>query len=633
MARKLQVFGSFSSDEIYDNRDRLEKIDGIIKPQFESGGFNVSGGVITKGDNSKRIRTVEPIFVTKGTRIGLSDYTNKTLAYHYSTDGATWSSAVSVTSGFKTITKDEYLHISINHSAAVTDLSSAQLLTLVHGENIVDKTSMHEDSLSFICNDSGFAYKTLNATAVLQDTGENNLRSKQTSVMVGEKYRIVGTATNNFKPYATTDKDFNIIRRCETNVFDGIVTIEAGEEYLLCNFALDERNSFYLIGMFDVLSDVKAVTRENTINVSKLIPKNLRPVATVTRTHDGVTYTPQSDGSILANGTSASSSYYSLNNALDGFPNGMYPGGTYYVDFYSAEQKIKLQVSWMDADEQYIYLINNWFGGFFTIPTNAVGIRFRYYIDSIPVENVLLDFNVYDVSSVEYAKICNDRTQYKPYLTIIYDDGHKEFYDYILPIIKEKNVPISTAFVPQFVGKTNMMTLEQLEDCFLNGAEVLDHTYEHLQPSIRETMGVEELQREYLMGRHWLQHKGFNPPCALVFNGYSARLTNCRKAAMRVYKAGFNAGSYGINFHGSFDPYEIVRCGADNQTLDTLTGWIDNLIEAGTGWMVWMRHNSNASEEDPATAAAILSDAIDYAIANGIEIVTVERGLYEYLGI
>lgn len=616
-----------------DTVDRMEKFDGILRSKFESGGFNVSGGVITKGDNPKRIRTVEPIWVTKGTQIGLSDYTNKTLAYYYSSDGTTWSNAVSITSGFNVIAKDEYLHISINHSAAVTDLTSAELLVLVNGENIVDKTATHEDSLSFICNDAGFAYKTLNATAVLENTGVDNLHSKQTFVKPGEKYRIVGSATKNFRPYATTDKDLNIIRRCETNVFDGIVTIEDGEEYLLCNFQPNEWNSFYLIGMLDSLSDVKATASANAVNTGKLMSKNLRPAATTVKTHEGVTYTPQPDGSILANGTATSSSYCSVNNALDGFPNGMHAGGTYYVDFYSAEQKIKLQVSWMDADEQYTYLINNWFGGCFTIPADAVGIRFRYYIDSIPVENVLLDFSVYDVTSVEYAKIRNDRTRYKPYLTIIYDDGHKEFYERILPIIKEKNIPIATAFVPQFLGKATMMTAEELEECFLNGAEVLDHTYEHLHPDIRKTMGVQELQREYLMGRHWLQHKGLNPPCALVFNGATAGFTNCREAAMRVYKAGFNAAVNQINFGGKFDPYFINRYDTDGKALDVLNGWIDNLVSAKTGWMVWMRHNSNASAEDPATAAAILSDAIDYAVANGIEIVTVERGLYEYLGI
>ena len=100
-----------------------------------------------------------------------------------------------------------------------------------------------------------------------------------------------------------------------------------------------------------------------------------------------------------------------------------------------------------------------------------------------------------------------------------------------------------------------------------------------------------------------------------------------------TYRAGFAAGGNAINYRGELDPYFIARYSTDGKTLDDLKGWVDDLAGSDTGWMVWMRHNSNASTDDPAEAAAILSDAIDYALAQNVRIVTVERGLNEYLDV
>lgn len=70
-----------------------------------------------------------------------------------------------------------------------------------------------------------------------------------------------------------------------------------------------------------------------------------------------------------------------------------------------------------------------------------------------------------------------------PMLTIIDDDGHTDYKDYLLPFCKEMNAPISTAVTPMRFGGTSgvgrYMTLSEIKECHAQGAEVLCHTLTH----------------------------------------------------------------------------------------------------------------------------------------------------------
>lgn len=625
-----------SADTIYGAKayakeqfERIISLDGMIIPTFESGGMSLTDGVLDYAPNSKKIRTKQGVLykVKAGSKVWLTDYTGLSLTIYYTYDETKFTSR-SVSEGEFVFDADCSVAISINSDATQTDLSNAEKIVVINADNVLQRVLTLEDQNGFII-DEGFGYTT--NTGVIVGKTQSELNSIKTKVQSGEKYSITALATNYYRPYATTDKNLNIIRLCETTSFSGELIIEDGEEYLITNFKPLYENKFYL-NVPGTLSIVKEV---HDRDFGTLVSKDIFPVATRTTTSNGVTYTPDENGALYATGSATSSSYYTIFN--NGFPEHFYAGETYYIDYYSFNPNIHIQIRWVDADGTYTYLHDKYFGGYFTIPKEAVGIQIRWYIGAsvVGLNNYSLNARIYSVESVNFAKLKKERTQYRPMLTIIYDDSHKEFYEYILPIIQEKNVPIATAVISKSVNENDetKMTWTQIEECFLRGTEVLDHTYAHIAPATRETMTVEELEREYLMGRHLLQLKGFNPPCALIFNGYTARLENCRKAASRVYKAGFNASSGGINFHSQFDPYNINRYGTDGQTLDTLKGWIDELVAAKTGWMVWTRHNSNAATENPVEAAEILSSAIDYALEYGIDIVTVERGLYEYLDI
>lgn len=70
-----------------------------------------------------------------------------------------------------------------------------------------------------------------------------------------------------------------------------------------------------------------------------------------------------------------------------------------------------------------------------------------------------------------------------PMLTIIDDDGHTDYKDYLLPFCKEMNAPIATAVTPMRFGGTSgvgrYMTLAEIKECHEDGAEVLCHTLTH----------------------------------------------------------------------------------------------------------------------------------------------------------
>ncbi len=361
-----------------------------------------------------------------------------------------------------------------------------------------------------------------------------------------------------------------------------------------------------------------------------LYSQNICPAPTTSRVSGGITFTPMGDGSYLLQGTATTSSYYNLYLSKDTFPENFFAGCKYVVDYYHLDRFVKLNIRYIDATGTYTTIFNSNHTGVFEIPNDAVGLQIRFYVGQNHTVNHLVFPRIYKEGSEAYTTIVGER---KPpaMLSIVYDDGHNDFYDYVLPIIKSKNVPIATAIIPGYVNDNpSIMTWDKISECQQAGAEVLVHTAQH-DEEYWDNLGLDGVMGEYTFSKNTLAEKGFNPPNALIFSGGSAGFEVCREACSKIYDYGFNADVNKINYYGLFDPYFINRFGTDNENLDTLKGWLDELSEADTGWMIWMRHNSNATKEDQTEAARILSDAIDYAIEKQIPIVTIEQGLNEYL--
>lgn len=210
-------------------------------------------------------------------------------------------------------------------------------------------------------------------------------------------------------------------------------------------------------------------------------------------------------------------------------------------------------------------------------------------------------------------------------LTIIDDDGHSGFYTDLLPIIRGENVPIATAIPIVSVGTANHMTWEQIGECYASGAEILSHTYSH-QTTYDNTWTAESIQRDYQMARNILTAHGLDGGKYIVFSGTTGEDDRAKKAAPYVCEMAINSAGNAINHRGNWSQYRIKRYRIQTDGIgydtDELKALIDTCLADG-GWMVWMMHTSDPETWD-ATAKAHLVEAIQYAKAEGLPIVTVD---------
>lgn len=274
----------------------------------------------------------------------------------------------------------------------------------------------------------------------------------------------------------------------------------------------------------------------------------------------------------------------------------------------------------------------------------------------------------------ELVKKHHPGTDPAPMLTIIDDDGYLDFRKYLLPIIigqeaqdgqpevKARHIPIASAVPVALIepeGQTRpgkSMSWSEIEDCALSGAEILSHTYNNIGRADveQQNMTLEQIAYDYRLAQSHLQHHGI-PAEGLVFVKDSSNVERCVEACKQVYHYGFKADSGTnevlVNYAGNTDPYGILRNGATFYTADALKFMIDQ-IAGKTGWLVWMLHTSdnkakihdvvrnaegqavgitelNEEAEWPAFAPQ-LAEAIDYALENGVQIVSTKCGFAAY---
>lgn len=225
-------------------------------------------------------------------------------------------------------------------------------------------------------------------------------------------------------------------------------------------------------------------------------------------------------------------------------------------------------------------------------------------------------------------------------LTIIDDDGNAKFIDDLLPLIASKGISISSAVIPNKVGTGSYMTWAQIETAYAGGAEILSHSYNDIGSSDIANMTEQEVWYDYIRARHAIESHGITTANCLVYVGGSGSSDKAISAAKKVYDCAItaNGGSTGgntWNFKGDLDKYTLRRFRLDssdttgdvNYDLDTMKALIDHTIQNG-GWMIWMMHTSMNTWTS--TAKTALTSAIDYAITQGLPIVSVDTGYRNY---
>lgn len=108
-------------------------------------------------------------------------------------------------------------------------------------------------------------------------------------------------------------------------------------------------------------------------------------------------------------------------------------------------------------------------------------------------------------------------------ITIIFDDGFESQYSEGYNLMKKYNIVGNIAVIPTRVGKENYMTLKQLSLLYLNGWDIVNHTYNH------ENLNSLSYRQQFVQiigAKLWLKIRGFNNDDVLVFpSGMNSEIT------------------------------------------------------------------------------------------------------------
>lgn len=539
-----------------------------------------------------------------------------------------------------------------------------------------------------------------------------------------------------------------------------VVRSDLGSESESCNIEIE-----YRAAVDNVLDDIG-------LGMSRYYGKNVIYDLPAKTTSNGVTVTPFGNGKYgieINNANDQLTDFPQINiyNNQNSLPLNILRGNTYKlctpknlpngmnfgIDIYDGVKRISLSsVNWDRVSSTLV------------IPDYAVGMRIYMSFTKPRLVPTLKDAEgkdivddngnkVYDPDftkdyeiEVKLISTCTGEAP-PPMLTIIDDDGYKGFYNYLLPIVIDKCVPIASA-VPvamirddeyllgangeyevylndkvspaTWTKKSNpFMNWTQVEECADAGAEILSHTYSNLSLSnegksyttisadgkeihqnnfrkCAQDLKTHEIAHDYRLAQTQLRRHGLNSE-GLVFVGDSSNYGPCIEACKQVYDYGFKASTNVTNQYGSVDRYGIYRWGAtprrfefnlvnatdedgnvvyddegnvvkkpvpvevplldDNgsevkdsdgntiyiykylddlnekgeivgYTSEELKTKIDTLKADGSGWMVWMIHTSNGFFDW--SSGKVLADVIQYAIDQGIPIVTTDCGVRYY---
>lgn len=372
--------------------------------------------------------------------------------------------------------------------------------------------------------------------------------------------------------------------------------------------------------------------------------KNIMPIAEAgTTEYNGLTYVSDGNGRYTISGTTTASSFLNIFSSQTSLPEGFAQKRTYRLRFDPDNISFSLRIRYYtDAWSANSYYTKD---ADFTIPSDAVGMQIGLYKvgSGQEVPQITVKPEIYDVETIEYTidqgrKYSSSR-QKPMMLTIIDDDGNVKYYNDVLPVAIAKNVSVSSAVPVESVGVGTKMTWAQIEEAYSAGCEILSHSYHHWngENSTDMTATEDQIADDYQKAKNILAIHGITNGIH-VFNGSTGGVPKFVEASKRVYKCAFRPS--GNSIIGTGDsiilPYNIPRYSVTDcfnaENYANMKEHIDALISAGEGWIVFMMHTSDAAWHSD-TSPAFLADIIEYAISNGVKIVTAECGVRVYLGL
>ncbi|WP_394139551.1 polysaccharide deacetylase family protein [Cytobacillus oceanisediminis] len=213
------------------------------------------------------------------------------------------------------------------------------------------------------------------------------------------------------------------------------------------------------------------------------------------------------------------------------------------------------------------------------------------------------------------------RRNRKPMITILDDDGRTDVLTKWLPILQEKTFKMDIAVITGWVGNTNYMTWEQLEDLKTNyNVDLVNHTHTH--PALGDLATEAEVRQQFKDSTDILKARGHSYD--VMVYPFGSQSATVRQVAREYCRAGiYIQGGVAYPPLNTFKlPRQILMPETGSMdTVESYTAYIDEAV-ANNGWIIFMSHSQYAPFDGTKIRAII-----DYANSAGIEWVHVKEGL------
>ncbi|MDD4036133.1 MAG: polysaccharide deacetylase family protein [Bacilli bacterium] len=180
-------------------------------------------------------------------------------------------------------------------------------------------------------------------------------------------------------------------------------------------------------------------------------------------------------------------------------------------------------------------------------------------------------YNVNNYKPIE-VNIYNSRSN----VIIMMDDGWESQYRIGYNYMEKYNIKGSIAVIPSHVGTTNYINKASLYFMYLNGWDLLNHTYSHYNLS---KINNKKQKKEIKKGMDWLKKNNFSNNNILIYpeGGYNQDVLNTMDELGIINGRGTDEGFNPKNVPGS-DTIKIKNV-LSNINSNEVCNWIDKAID------------------------------------------------------
>lgn len=208
------------------------------------------------------------------------------------------------------------------------------------------------------------------------------------------------------------------------------------------------------------------------------------------------------------------------------------------------------------------------------------------------------------------------------------DDGSKQVYTKLFPLIKEKNIPYAIALITNNIGNDTSINKEQVIEMYNYGVEICSHTLDHTHLA---EVSLTEAERQLRDSKKAIENLGIK--CEHMVYPYGNVNKQVKELTSKYYKSGFVTGgypqsmplpSYYIN-RFMLGSYFAQENGRELNTFEDVKRFIDFAI-TNKRMIVFCTHSQATNDEQ----WNIIRQVIDYLNTTNVPIVSLSKAFETY---